>query len=201
MRKKFNISTIPSSIPLKMEKVKNALKENYDLLWTDFLILCALAELGKTNHFIQTSDIIRYIGRNRGWVYSAVRRLKEKELIGVDDHSKFNEPREIWINGLGYILLMRMLSWVIIDIELRSWDDTNCQYVLLDLVGLQFQIQLNSYVDEKAIKCVIVSIRYALRGITCEKKRFQKKWNLWVRSVYVLPGSLRRAKYSYITGT
>ena len=112
MREKPNISTIPSYLPLKMERVKNSLKEKYDLLWTDFLVLCALAELGKTNYSIQTSDIIQYIERNRGWVYAAVKRLKQKEFIDYHTPAKINEPREVWINGLGYLLLKRVFRGI-----------------------------------------------------------------------------------------
>lgn len=71
MVKSNNNCDISTSLPLRLEKVKTSLKEKHDLLWTDFLVLCALAELGKTQYFVQTSDIISYIGRNRGWACSS----------------------------------------------------------------------------------------------------------------------------------
>ncbi len=108
MREKGNILVISTDIPLKFEQVKKSLKENHNLLWTDFLVLCALAELEKTNYFIQTSDIIQYIERNRGWVYNSMKRLKQKQLVGQDTPNRLNQPSEVWINGMGHSLLKRV---------------------------------------------------------------------------------------------
>ena len=112
MREKSNISDISTSLPLKFEKLKTKLRKEHDLVWTDFLVLCALIELQKVNYFIQTADLVSYIGKNRCWVYNSVRKLKEKELIGVGDQSKFTEPREIWINGLGQFLVKTMFRGI-----------------------------------------------------------------------------------------
>jgi len=98
----FNIST---ALPLQFEKVKISLKENYGILWTDFLVLCSLAELGKSELFIKTSDIIKYTGRNRGWIYLAIKRLIQKELVDCHYPKKVKDPREIWITGMGHFLL------------------------------------------------------------------------------------------------
>ncbi len=45
MVKSNNNCDISTSLPLRLEKVKTSLKEKHDLLWTDFLVLCALAAL------------------------------------------------------------------------------------------------------------------------------------------------------------
>ncbi len=108
MREKGNILVISTDIPLKFEQVKKSLKENHNLLWTDFLVLCTLVELEKSKNFIQTSDIVKYIGRNRGWVYNSMKRLKRKQLIGLEKPDRFNQPTEVWINGMGHSLLNRV---------------------------------------------------------------------------------------------
>ena len=107
MAKSTNHFSISTDIPLKFERLKVSLKENDGLLWTDFLVLCAIAELEKSSMFVKTSDIVRYIGKNRGWVYAAVKRLKQKQLIGQALQARINQPREIWINGLGHSFVRR----------------------------------------------------------------------------------------------
>ena len=108
MPKSTNRVEISTALPLKFERVKKHLKEDHDLLWTDFLVLCALVELEKTQYFIQTSDIIQYIGRNPGMVYTAVKRLNEKQFIGLETPEKKHQPREIYINGWGHSFLKTM---------------------------------------------------------------------------------------------
>ncbi len=77
MGKNTNNFCISVNVLLKLEKVKVALREKYDLVWTDFIVLCSLMEFEETNYVV-TADLVKHIGRNRVWIYASLRRLHEK---------------------------------------------------------------------------------------------------------------------------
>ena len=91
-------------IPIATERLKRELKAKHEIQWVDLLVLCALVDIQKTNYFIQTSDIIQYLGMNRGWIYDSVKRLRDKRYLEVTS-TGVGQTDLINISGEGNLFL------------------------------------------------------------------------------------------------
>ena len=97
------------TLALVVESLKKDILLEYNLSWTEYLVLCLVNQFETQEHHPTPQEIIRTSGKNRGWIYRAIRKLNEEAYISFSEGKPF-EPGRRYIAILGRITLRRINS-------------------------------------------------------------------------------------------
>lgn len=95
-----HISTIEDYL-IKFQKTRTVI-DSARVTMTEFQILLLLAQANSSLKFYTTSDIVKELGMDRGWIYQSVRTLIEKGFVEKDTNGILNTTVE------GNLLLIRL---------------------------------------------------------------------------------------------
>lgn len=92
-----------------VESLKNDILREFQLSWTEYLVLSLVNEFEKNDHQASPQEIVCKSGKNRGWIYRAIRKLKEKGYINLSEGKSF-EPGRLFMRLYGKVILKRINS-------------------------------------------------------------------------------------------
>lgn len=72
-----------SHIALRINKLQNEIKRRFALNWTEYLVLCAIANLSETNKQVTPIDIHNELGLSKRATYKSLDRLVDKRLVKI----------------------------------------------------------------------------------------------------------------------
>jgi len=94
-------------LALVVESLKVDLLKEFNISWTEYLVLCLINEFEKQERNPTPQEIISTSGKNRGWIYRAIRKLNEKSYISFWKGKPFEAGR-LYVAVLGRITLRRI---------------------------------------------------------------------------------------------
>ena len=94
-----------SHIALRINKLQKEIKERFALTWTEYLILCAIANLSESDQVITPIDVHNELGHNKRWTYKSIDNLVEKKLIRIGHETESWNPGGIRITYGGDLVL------------------------------------------------------------------------------------------------
>ena len=92
-----------------VESSKNDILREFHLSLTEYLVLCLVNEFEKNDHQASPQEIVSTSGKNRGWIYRAIKKLKEKGYINLCQGKRF-EPGRLFMQLYGKVILRRINS-------------------------------------------------------------------------------------------
>jgi len=95
------------TLALIIESLKKDILSEYGLSWTEYLVLCLVNEFEIKERNPTPQEIIRTSGKNRAWIYKAIRKLNEEAYISFSK-GKSIEPGKLYVAVLGRITLRRI---------------------------------------------------------------------------------------------
>jgi DNA-binding MarR family transcriptional regulator len=106
----FKIMSIPKYIErlaLIVESLKKDILFEYNLSWTEYLVLCLVNQFEKKDIHPTPQEVIRTSGKNRGWIYRAIRKLNEAGYISFWEGKPF-KPGRLYLGLYGKHTLRRI---------------------------------------------------------------------------------------------
>lgn len=94
-----------SHIALRINKLQKEIKERFALTWTEYLILCACANLRESNNKVTPIDIHNELGHNKRWTYKSLDNLVEKKLIHIGHDTDSWNPGGVTLTYGGELVL------------------------------------------------------------------------------------------------
>ena len=95
------------SLPLLIESLKKDILVEFDLSWTEYLVLCLVNQYEKKDINPRPQELIRTSGKNRGWIYKAIRKLSDEGYTYFYEGKAF-EPGRLFMTPLGTLTLRRI---------------------------------------------------------------------------------------------
>ena len=94
-------------LALIVESLKKDILIEYDLSWTEYLVLCLVNQFEAQEHHPTPQEIISTSGKNRGWIYRAIRKLNEESYVSFSEGKSF-EPGRLYLGLYGKCTLRRI---------------------------------------------------------------------------------------------
>ena len=95
------------TLALIVESLKVDLLSEFNLSWTEYLVLCLVNQFEMKDFNPSPQDIIKTSGKNRGWIYKAIRKLSEGGYTYFFEGKAF-EPGRLYMAPLGTYTLRRI---------------------------------------------------------------------------------------------
>ena len=88
------------TLALIVESLKVDLLSEFKLSWTEYLVLCLVNQFEIKDINPSPQEIIKTSGKNRGWIYRAIRKLSEEGYTYFSEGKAF-EPGRLYMAPLG----------------------------------------------------------------------------------------------------
>ena len=95
------------TLALVVESLKNEILVQHGLSWTEYLVLCLVKQFERREKNPTSQEIIRTSGKNRGWIYKAIRKLHEEAYLSISEGKSFM-PGRLFLAPLGTYTLRRI---------------------------------------------------------------------------------------------
>jgi DNA-binding MarR family transcriptional regulator len=96
-----------STLALIVESLKKDILIEYGLSWTEYLVLCLVNKFEKQERNPTPQEIIRTSGKNRSWIYRAIRKLDKEAYICFSEGKSF-KPGRLYMSLYGSHTLRRI---------------------------------------------------------------------------------------------
>jgi len=94
-------------LPFIVENLKREILQNFNLTWSEYLILSYLSRPENTDYPHTPQSIITALDMNRGWIYQKLAKLHDKAYISVSEGKPF-KPGLIFLAPLGRCVVKRV---------------------------------------------------------------------------------------------
>ena len=111
-------------LPLLIESLKKDILCEYNLSWIEYLVLCLTNQFEKMGKNPTPQELIKTSGKNRGWIYKAIRTLSEEGHTYFSEGKAF-EPGRLFMTPLGDYTLRR-INTIIAQRVREIREDMNC---------------------------------------------------------------------------
>lgn len=91
-------------LPILIESLKKDVLIEYNLSWTEYLVLCLLNQFDQKDKKPTPQELIKTSGKNRGWIHKAIDKLREQGQIYFAEGKCF-ESGKLYMTPYGAIPL------------------------------------------------------------------------------------------------
>ena len=88
------------TLSLIVESLKKDILHEYNLSWTEYLVLCLVNQFEMQERNPTPQEVIRTSGKNRGWIYKAIRMLSKEGYLYFSEGKPF-EPGRLYMSLCG----------------------------------------------------------------------------------------------------